>query len=69
MIILQSAANSGVITYTLTDVATGNVASGSLSSDVPANTVFLSCAHWINNGSTASATAMGIMQFVGETRY
>jgi hypothetical protein len=68
-LLLQSAANSGVITYTLTDVATGNVATGSLSSDVPANTTFLSCAHWINNGSTASAAAMGVMQFVGETRY
>jgi hypothetical protein len=68
-LLLASVANSGIVTYTLTNIATGDVAAGSLSTDLPVNTTFLTAALWVNNGSTASATAIGLMQVVGETRY
>lgn len=68
-LVLDSAANSGVVSYTLTNINSGNVASGTISTDLPANTQFMSCGFWINNGSTASVAAMGLMQVVGESRY
>lgn len=68
-ILLQSVANSGSVSYSITDVATGNVATGSTSSDLPSNTTFLSHVMWVNNGSTASKASFGFMQLVAETRY
>jgi hypothetical protein len=68
-LLLQSTANSGTVTYQITDVGTGNVASGNTSSDLPSNTTFLTWVMWINNGSTASKASFGFMQIVGETRY
>lgn len=66
---LDSVANSGVVSYSLLCCDTGNEATGTISSDLPSNTTFLSVAAWINNGSTASAAAMGLMQIAGESRY
>jgi hypothetical protein len=68
-LVLTSVANSGTISYTLTDMGTGNQATGSVSSNIPNNTTFLSWVAWCNNGSTASAASMGLMQAIGETRY
>lgn len=67
--LLQSVANSGTITYSITDLATGNVSTGSTSSDLPANTVFLTNVMWVNNGVTAAKASFGFMQRVGESRY
>lgn len=66
---LDSVANSGIVSYTLTCLDSGEVASGTISSDLPANTVFMAPVAWTNNGSTASAAAFGLMQVIGETRY
>jgi hypothetical protein len=68
-LLLTSVANSGTVTCTLTDVATGNRSTNSASSDLPSNTTFLTDVVWANNGSTASACSLGLMQIVGETRY
>lgn len=68
-ILLQSVANSGTVSYSITDIATGNVATGSTSSDLPSNTTFLTFVAWANNGSTASKASFGFMQIIGETRY
>jgi hypothetical protein len=66
---LDSVANSGIVSYSLLCCDTGNEATGTISSDLPSNTTFLSVVAWINNGSNASAAAMGLMQIVGESRY
>jgi hypothetical protein len=66
---LTATANAGTISYTLMNCNSGGVASGSLSSNLPVSTTFLSSVAWVNNGSTASQVAMGLMQFVGETPY
>jgi hypothetical protein len=66
---LSSVANSGTVTYSLTTIDTGDVATGSVSSDLPSNTTFLQWVGWVNNGSTASSAALGIMQIIGESRY
>lgn len=68
-ILIQSAANSGVVSWQITDVGTGNVASNSTSSDIPSNTTFLTWVAWVNNGSTAAKASFGFMQLIGETRY
>lgn len=66
---LTSVANSGVVAYSITDVATGNVATGSASSDLPSNTTFMTWVTWVNNGSTAAAASFGWMQTISESRY
>lgn len=68
-LLLQSIANSGIVSYTLTDAATGNIATGTASSDLPSNTTFLSNVAWINNGTTAAIASFGLIQVIGETRY
>jgi hypothetical protein len=66
---MTAVANAASIDYTLTNCNTSDVASGSVSSNLPDNTTFLTIGAWINNGSTASAAAFGLMQVVGETPY
>lgn len=66
---LVSVANSGTVTYTLTCIDTGNVATGTISSDLPANTQFLGLYMWSNTGSQSSTTGFGFMQAVAYTRY
>lgn len=68
-LLLTSIANSGTVSGSLTDIGTGNVATFSTSTDLPSNTTFLTEVLWANNGSTAAACSLGIMQMVGETRY
>jgi hypothetical protein len=68
-LLLACDANASSISYTLTNMNTGNVASSSLSSNLPVNTTFLAPMGWTNNGSTASAASFGIMQVIGITRY
>jgi hypothetical protein len=66
---LDSVANSGIVSYSLLNCNTGDEATGTISSNLPANTLFLTVVAWVNNGSTASAAAMGLMQIAGESRY
>jgi hypothetical protein len=66
---MTTVANSGIVSYSLTNINTGDIATGTISSNLPSNTTFLTWVAWINNGTTASSAAMGIMQVVGEARY
>jgi hypothetical protein len=62
--------NDSAIYWGLRNLSSGNSTSGSVSSDLPANTVFLSLIQWVNNGvggSGAYATTQGVMQMYGET--
>ena len=55
--------NDTVINYQVTRLDTGNVASGSISTDLPQNTVFL-CPHfWMNNGGTAAAVVLDVRRY------
>lgn len=66
---LSSVANSQSVSYTITDIGTGNTVSGSTSAKLPNNTTFFGWNLWVNNGSTASAASFGWMQTVTESRY
>jgi hypothetical protein len=66
---LVSVANSQSVTYTLTNIDTGNVATGTLSSNLPASTQFLGWTMWTNKGTSTGLITLGFMQVVGETRY
>lgn len=66
---LVSVANSGTVDYTLTDKVAGNSTTGTVSSDLPANTKFLGWYMWINTGSAATTTTIGFMQVVSLERY
>lgn len=62
-------ANASGINYTITDAGTGNTASGALSSNIPANTVFLGWYVWTNTGSQATTTTFGVLNVGATTRY
>jgi Repeat of unknown function (DUF5907) len=47
--------NGSTIGYRVVNLGTGNIASGTLSTNLPTSTSFLSNHLWINNGTTASA--------------
>lgn len=53
-----AAPNSSSIDYKITNLETGNVATGNLSSDLPTATTALASIAIINNGSTASAVRL-----------
>lgn len=68
-LVIRAVANGSSIELTLTNCDTGVSASTVLSTNLPVNTVFLSPAFWVNNGSSAAKAAMGIMQATLESRY
>lgn len=55
-IICQPAASS--IEYKITNLVTGSIATGSISTDLPVNTQMLAAHVWANNGTTASAVTI-----------
>lgn len=64
--VFSASQNASAIDYTVTRLDTGDVASGTLSTDLPANTAFLQLYCKVGNGGTASAAAMGFMRYFGE---
>jgi hypothetical protein len=52
---LTCAPNASSIDWTFTNLVTGATTSGTFSSNLPQNSVFLVPQLWINNGTTASA--------------
>lgn len=60
---LEAPANGGDVTYTVTNLETGNTTTGTLSSDLPVSTTFMEVNLWVNNGTTA-ASALGVFTFV-----
>lgn len=51
---MYSLPGSGIVKYTLTDVNTGNSASGTISTDLPAATTMLAPRVWMSVGGTSS---------------
>jgi hypothetical protein len=52
---LYSPTNGSTVGYFIKNVGSGNIASGTISSDLPANTNFFAWYVWINNGATGGA--------------
>lgn len=61
--------NGSVINYEVKRLNTGHVASGQISTNMPATTDFLTPHVWANNNSTASATAIALFEAMVETDY
>lgn len=64
---LTVAANGASVAYTLKNLCTGNAASGTISTDLPAAEKLLAPHLWRNNGATALAVGIDVMQFAVET--
>jgi hypothetical protein len=62
---LFSAQNGGSIGWRVTNLSTGAQTNGSLTTNIPANTTFLSLMHWITNNATAAAIILksGVLSF------
>ena len=61
-------ANDGAsIAYTVRNLCTGNTASGTISTDLPAAEKTLAPQLWRNNGTTALAVNIDVMQFAVQT--
>ncbi|MEO8105567.1 MAG: hypothetical protein ABI602_04515 [Candidatus Saccharibacteria bacterium] len=54
-LVLFSAPNGSSIGYRVTNTATGNTTSGSLSTNIPSSTTFMAPLFWITNNATAAA--------------
>lgn len=59
---MYSAANSSVVSYVLTHLNTGATASGSVSSDLPANTAFLGGRGYMSAGGTSSVIGIALIK-------
>jgi hypothetical protein len=59
---MYSAPNSSVVSYTLTDLNSGTSTSGSVSSDLPSNTTFLSGRGYMSVGGTSSVIGIALIK-------
>ncbi len=64
---LYCAPNASTMSYKVTDMGTGNVASGSLSADLIPNTTFVSPRGWMSVGGTSSVIGIALMNMYVET--
>lgn len=55
---LVAAANGGDVTYTVTNLETGDSTTGTLSSNLPTATTAMELNFWVNNGTTAASAVM-----------
>ena len=60
-LVLVSAANGAAIDYTVVNVNTNEQTTGSLTTNLPANTAFMAPRLWLTNNTTASAVAASLM--------
>jgi hypothetical protein len=66
---LFAAPNSNSIGWRVTNMATGAVASGTITTDLPASTVLLAWHAYANNGGTAAAVVLDFYRFYLETDF
>lgn len=66
---LFCAPNSTSINYMAVNETTNVASSGTLSTDLPANTTFLIEQAWTNNGTTASAAQLDLVRMYSETDF
>lgn len=64
---LFSAPNGSDIFYSIERLDSAQFSEGSVNTDIPANTTLLSPQVWINNGATAAAVGIGIVNLYIET--
>ena len=55
--------NGGTVYYWIKNLSTGNITSGSSSSDLPSTTTFLCPVLWIGNGADATAVGIDVVQY------
>lgn len=55
---MSTAPNSGVVEWTVERLNTGDVASGTINTDLPASTIFFSMYAWVGTGATAGVASM-----------
>lgn len=68
-LILFCAPNGSSIGYRVTNWSTGAQASGSLNTNIPANTTFMAPSVWITNNATAAAQTLDFISTYVETDY
>lgn len=61
-ITMYSPANSSTVYYKIEDIKDGDVATGTVSSDLPSNTVFFAPRGYTSVGGTNTVTGFAIMQ-------
>jgi hypothetical protein len=66
---LYAEPNGSNVLYEVTRLDTGTVTTGTLSTNLPSNTTFLTYGMYINNGGTAASAAMDFFHFYIETDY
>lgn len=66
---LFSAPNSGTVGYEVTRLNTGDVARGTITTDLPSTTQLMAIQHWRNNGPTALAVRAELVSAYIETDY
>lgn len=68
-LVLFCGANAANIGYRVTNWSSGAQASGTLSTNIPANTTFLAPSIWVTNNATAAAATMDFIWAEAETDY
>ena len=63
---LSCGPNDSAIAYRVVNISTGNETQGTISSNIPANTTFLSTSVWITNNATAASAVMAIAKIYQE---
>jgi len=66
---LFCAPNDSAISYEVTNISTGNKTRGTISTNLPANTTFLTIAAWITNNATAASAILALNEIHVETPY
>lgn len=66
---LFTLANSGTVSFIVTNVSSGQVSSGALTTNIPANTTFLAPYQWLTNNATAAIASWGLYGWTLESDY
>ena len=66
---LFCAPNAATVSWEVTDLGTGAVASGTIATDLPANTTLLAPRGWMSVGGTSSVIGIALMSLYIETDY
>jgi hypothetical protein len=67
--VLFCSANAANIGYRVTNWSSGATTSGTLSTNIPANTTFLTPSVWLTNNATGAAATMDFIWVEAETDY
>jgi hypothetical protein len=68
-LILFSAPNGSAVSWRVTNLRTGAQTNGTLSTNIPNNTTFLSPSVWVTNNATAAAQQLDFISLYVETDY